>query len=74
MKKLSLAVAALAAGAVLSGELVDFSRAGHGWRAMNHVANIRQAATGYAFDVTDVDPWCVSGAAYEIPARLFSCS
>ena len=33
-------------------ELVDFSRAGHGWRAANHVANGRQTATGYAFDVT----------------------
>ena len=48
-------------------ELVDFSRAGHPWRAHNHVANARQTATGYAFDVTGGDPWCVAGATYEIP-------
>ena len=68
MKKLFLGVVALAAGAVLAQELVDFSRAGHPWRAHNHVANARQTATGYAFDVTGVDPWCVAHATYAMPA------
>ncbi|MBO7686960.1 MAG: hypothetical protein J6V72_11285, partial [Kiritimatiellae bacterium] len=68
MKKLFLGIAALAAGAALAQELVDFSRPGHGWHAMNHVANARQAATGYAFDVTGADPWCVSRDTYAMPA------
>ena len=38
MKKMFLGVVALAAGAALAQELVDFSRAGHPWRAHNHVA------------------------------------
>ena len=62
-----------AAGAVAASchaaahELVDFSRDGHRWRAANHVANARQTATGYAFDVTGGDPWCVSGSVYTLP-------
>ena len=56
MKKMFLGVVALAAGAALAQELVDFSHAGHPWRAHNHVANARQTATGYAFDVTGADP------------------
>lgn len=67
MKKLFLGVVALAAGAALAHELVDFSRADHRWRAHNHVANARQTATGYAFDVTGVDPWCVAHATYAMP-------
>ncbi len=68
MKKMFLGVVALAAGAALAQELVDFSHAGHPWRAHNHVANARQTATGYAFDVTDGDPWCVAHATYAMPA------
>ena len=67
MKKLFLGVVALAAGAALAHELVDFSHADHRWRAHNHVANARQTATGYAFDVTGVDPWCVAHATYAMP-------
>ena len=67
MKKMFLGVMALAAGAALAQELVDFSRADHRWRAHNHVANARQTATGYAFDVTGVDPWCVAHATYAMP-------
>ena len=67
MKKLFLGIAALAAGTAMASELVDFSRAGHPWRAHNHVANARQTATGYAFDVTDGDPWCVAHATYAMP-------
>ena len=67
MKKMFLGVVALAAGAALAQELVDFSRAGHPWRAHNHVANARQTATGYAFDVTGADPWCVAHATYAMP-------
>ena len=48
MKKLSLGMMVLVAGAAMASELVDFSRAGHPWRAHNHVANARQTATGYA--------------------------
>ena len=54
--------------AATAQELVDFTRADHGWHAMNHVANARQTATGYAFDVTGVDPWCVAHATYTLPA------
>ena len=54
--------------AATANELVDFSRAGHPWRAHNHVANARQTATGYAFDVTGGDPWCVAHATYAMPA------
>ena len=68
MKKLFLVIAALAAGTAMASELVDFSRAGHPWRAHNHVANARQTATGYAFDVTGVDPWCVAHATYAMSA------
>ncbi len=68
MKQVLLAVVMLAAGGASAQELVDFTQAGHPWRACNHVANARQAATGYAFDVTDVDPWCVARAAYAMPA------
>ncbi len=67
----SLAVAivgVVAAGVAMAEEIVDFTREGHGWRAANHVANIRQTATGYAFDVTDVDPWCVASATYAMPS------
>jgi hypothetical protein len=67
----SLAVAivgVVAAGVAMAEEIVDFARDGHGWRAANHVANIRQTATGYAFDVTDVDPWCVASATYAMPS------
>ena len=67
MKKAILAIATLAAGAALAQELVDFSRADHRWRAHNHVANARQTATGYAFDVTGGDPWCVAHATYAMP-------
>ena len=67
MKKMFLGVVALVAGAALAQELVDFSRAGHRWRAHNHVANARQTATGYAFDVTGGDPWCVAHATYAMP-------
>ncbi len=67
MKKLFFAIVALATTAALAKELVDFSRAGHPWRAHNHVANARQTATGYAFDVTDGDPWCVAHATYAMP-------
>ena len=52
----------------LSHELVDFSRGGHGWRAANHVANARQTAIGYAFDVTGGDPWCVSKGFIAFPS------
>ncbi|MBR1587468.1 MAG: hypothetical protein IJ658_03990, partial [Kiritimatiellae bacterium] len=65
---IAAAGAVCAACAASAQELVDFSRAGHRWRACNHVANARQTATGYAFDVTDVDPWCVAGATYAMPA------
>ena len=61
-------VFAMAAGVAMAEEVVDFAREGHGWRAANHVANIRQTATGYAFDVTDVDPWCVASATYAMPS------
>ena len=54
--------------AATAHELVDFSHAGHPWRAHNHVANARQTATGYAFDVTGGDPWCVAHATYAMPA------
>ena len=67
MKKLFFAMVALATTVALAKELVDFSRAGHPWRAHNHVANARQTATGYAFDVTDGDPWCVAHATYTMP-------
>ena len=40
--------------------LTDFSKPGHGWHAAHHVANAVQAGTGYAFDQTGGDPWCVS--------------
>ena len=55
--------------AATAHELVDFSHAGHPWRAHNHVANARQTATGYAFDVTGGDPWCVAHATYAMPPR-----
>ena len=48
-------------------DLVDFSQADHKWRAANHVANARQTSTGYAFDVTEGDPWCVAGTTYKMP-------
>lgn len=53
--------------AVQMHELVDFSRSGHCWRAVSHVANARQLETGYAFDVTGDDPWFVSGGATALP-------
>ena len=65
---IAAACAACMACAASAHELVDFSRAGHPWRAHNHVANARQTATGYAFDVTGVDPWCVAGATYAMPS------
>ena len=67
MKKAFLGMVALAAIAAMAQELVDFSHAGHPWRAHNHVANARQSATGYSFDVTGVDPWCVAHAPYAMP-------
>jgi len=67
MKKAFLGMVALAASAAMAQELVDFSRAGHNWNAMNHMANPRQTATGYAFDVTGADPWCVAKGTYAIP-------
>ena len=67
MKKAFLGMVALAAIAAMAQELVDFSHAGHPWRAHNHVANARQSATGYSFDVTGVDPWCVAHATYAMP-------
>ena len=67
MKKAFLVIVASAASAAMAGELVDFSRAGHPWRAHNHVANAQQTATGYAFDVTGADPWCVAHATYAMP-------
>ena len=68
MKKMILGMVVLAASAATAHELVDFSRADHRWRAHNHVANARQTATGYAFDVTAGDPWCVAGATYAMPS------
>ena len=68
MKKAFLCAAALAACTAAAHELVDFSRAGHSWRAANHVANARQTDTGYAFDVTGEDPWCVAYNLHEMPA------
>ena len=68
MKKAFLATTALAVGAVMAHELVDFTQSGHNWNAMNHVANAHQAATGYVFDVTGADPWCVSRDTYAMPA------
>ena len=41
-------------------ELVDFARPNHCWLAGNHVADVRQTATGYAFNVTSNDPWCIA--------------
>jgi hypothetical protein len=67
MKKAFLSVVALAASAAMAQELVDFSRAGHNWNAMNHMANPHQTATGYAFDVTGADPWCVAKGTYAMP-------
>ena len=41
-------------------ELVDFARPNHCWLAGSHVADVRQTATGYAFNVTSNDPWCIA--------------
>ncbi len=62
-------IVAVVAGVATAEEVVDFSREGHGWRAANHVANIRQTATGYAFDVTGEDPWCVASTTYAMPPQ-----
>ena len=67
-KSVLAAAAACLACAAGAHELVDFSRGGHGWRAANHVANARQTETGYAFDVTAGDPWCVSGGFIAFPS------
>ena len=67
MKIAILGMVALAASAAMAQELVDFSRAGHNWNAANHVANAKQTATGYAFDVTGDDPWCVAKGTYAMP-------
>ena len=61
-------IVAMAVGVAVAEEIVDFSRDGHGWRAANHVANIRQTDTGYAFNVTDIDPWCVASSTYAMPS------
>ena len=55
--------------AATAHELVDFSCANHNWRAANHVTNAHQTATGYAFDLTDFDPWCLSGSTCTMPPR-----
>ena len=62
-------VVAMAAGVAMAEEIVDFARDGHGWCAANHVTNVCQTATGYAFDVTDEDPWCVASATYAMPPQ-----
>ena len=49
-------------------ELVDFSRSGHNWRAAHQVVNVVQTATGYAFDMTGGDPWCVSTGFVAFPS------
>lgn len=64
MKKLcTLILGAAVAAAACAAERViitDFTRAGHGWRAMNHVKDAVQTPSGYQFTSTDIDPWCVS--------------
>ena len=67
MKITTLGMIALSASAALAHELVDFSRPDHRWKAANHVENGRQTSSGYAFDVTGVDPWCVASATYRLP-------
>ena len=53
--------------AATAHDLVDFSCNSHNWRAANHVTNAHQTATGYAFDLTDFDPWCLSGSTCTMP-------
>ena len=62
-------IVAVVAVVAAAQDIVDFAREGHGWRAANHVANARQSATGYAFDVTGEDPWCVASATYAMPPQ-----
>ena len=62
-------IVAVVAGVAAAEEIVDFAREGHGWCAANHVTNVCQTATGYAFDVTDEDPWCVASATYAMPPQ-----
>ncbi|MBQ6341308.1 MAG: hypothetical protein IJI36_19390 [Kiritimatiellae bacterium] len=59
---------AYAAGDPAMAVLVDFSKPGHGWHAAHHVANAVQTETGYAFDQTGGDPWCV-GPLLALPHR-----
>ena len=67
---LFVGMAGLFMTAMCSGDvvLVDFAKAGHGWHAANHVANAEQTETGYAFDQTGGDPWCV-GRFLTLPPR-----
>ena len=66
MKKTFLAVVMLVTGAATAQEMGAAPATAA--PAHNHVANARQTATGYAFDVTGVDPWCVAHATYAMPA------